>query len=106
MESSGVRVAAPVMSIAVPFETALTVKLAVLVVELMVALVGSMEIAVIIRNTVAVAVELKACALAVIVAVPVLTPVMIPVLGSTEATSGVSVDQETPLLIWLRVPSS
>jgi hypothetical protein len=40
------------------------------------------------------------------VTVPVWIPVMIPLLGSMEATVVSLLDQETPLFIWLRLPSS
>jgi hypothetical protein len=89
-------VAALVRLSVVPFDTALTVNdwdcpLVTL------AEVGLIAMELMTLKTVAVAVELKAWALAVIVEVPVLTPVRMPVLASMVATAGVPLDQETPL---------
>ena len=54
--------------------------------------------------TVAVAVPLKACALAVTVAVPGATPDKIPLSVPIEATADGVTDQDTPLMICLRSP--
>jgi hypothetical protein len=95
---SGVRVAELVKFKVDPFEAALTVK-SCAVPAVTLAEVGLIAIEVMTLNTVAVAVELKAWALTVMVAVPVATPVKMPVFGSTVATLAVSLDQETLFLI-------
>jgi hypothetical protein len=59
VDTAGVRVAALVMLIVVPFETAITVKLAELPFVVMLALVGLIEIDVMTRNTVPVPVEVS-----------------------------------------------
>ena len=99
VDTAGVSVAALVISIVPPFETALTLNFALPPLVVMLAVVGLIAIELITRNTVAVAVELSACESAVIVEVPVVTPVNMPVLGSIVATVGVALDQETPVLI-------
>jgi hypothetical protein len=59
-----------------------------------------------VRITVAEAVALRAWALALIPAFPGLTPVRTPVVVPIVATAVVSLDQLTPLVTTLRVPSS
>ena len=81
-----------------PFDAALTVKFWVPP-DFTLAEVGLIEIESITIKTVAVAVELKACELAVIVEVPGATPAKIPVFALIEATVAGELDQETPLLI-------
>jgi hypothetical protein len=59
-----------------------------------------------VRYTVAEAVPLRPCAAAVTLAVPKLTPEATPLVSSAnDNTSGVSLDQATPLVIRLREPS-
>jgi hypothetical protein len=73
---------APLEISVVPF--ALTVKSAVPPLWEMLALVGLIEIELMTMNTVAVAEELRACALAPIPAVPGATPVRTPVFASMD----------------------
>ena len=93
-----VQVPVPVMSTLLPLAVAVAVKFCTLPEMEAVPVLGDTVIAVTpLRKTVAVAVEVKPSASAVIVAVPRLIPVMIPVFGSIGATEGVSLDQDTPL---------
>ncbi len=103
-----VQEALPVMSTCAPFAVALAVKSAGNpdVMETVPELGLTVMAVTPLRKTVAVAVALSPSALAVIMAVPKDTPDNTPLAGSTVATRGESLDQLTPLLTWLRLPSS
>src|SRR5215470_7141330 len=94
--SSGTRIALLVIEVP-PFAD--TVNEAVPPFCVILAVLGLMAMELMTIKTVAVALELKACALALIEAVPGVTPVRMPEFASTIAIVGVSLDQETPLLI-------